>query len=117
VKFSGKFGSGPMNKWLNFGDDPDQCLNTGIVFQICHYWEIRKVVSDDCAAQCCSAGHALAGIALATMMSLHHQPTTDRHDRCDLVEVCTVPVFLVVFLFCFTRMLSSDSLHESVGRS
>ena len=75
-----------MNKWLNFGDDPDQCLNTGIVFQICHYWEIRKVVSDDCAAQCCSAGHALAGIALATMMSLHHQP----HALC--------PVLLFLYL-------------------
>ena len=67
--------------------------------------------------QCGACTSSLAGIALATMMSLHHQPTTDRHDRCDLVEVCTVPVFLVVFLFCFTRMLSSESLHESVGRS
>jgi len=23
MKFSGKVGNGPMNKWLNFGGDPD----------------------------------------------------------------------------------------------
>jgi len=25
--------------------DPDHCLDTGMVFQICHYWEIWKVVN------------------------------------------------------------------------
>ena len=34
-----------MNKWLDFGGDPDHRLDTGIVFQIRHYWEIRKVVN------------------------------------------------------------------------
>jgi len=33
-----------MNKWLNFGGDPDHLLDTGIVFGIRRYWEIRKVV-------------------------------------------------------------------------
>ena len=28
----------------------DRHLDTGIVFQICHYWEIRKVVLTECAA-------------------------------------------------------------------
>jgi len=50
-----------MNKWLNFGGDPDNRLDTGIVFRIRDYWEIRKVVLTDCAA--------LAGIAIATMTS------------------------------------------------
>jgi len=36
-----------MNKWLNFGGDPDYRLDTGIVFSIRHYWEceIRKMVN------------------------------------------------------------------------
>ena len=77
MKFLGKVGNGPMNKRLNFGGDTDRRLNTGIVFWIRHYWEIRKVVSIDCAARRCSAGHAVAGIAIATMTSLRHQPTID----------------------------------------
>jgi len=44
MKFSMKVGNGPVNKWLHFGDDLDRSLDTGIVFWICHYWEIRKVV-------------------------------------------------------------------------
>jgi len=64
-------------------------------FRICHYWEIRKVVSTDCIARRCSARHALAGIAIATMTSLHHRPTADSHDRPAMAEVCTVPVLLV----------------------
>jgi len=56
------------------------------VFRIRHYWEIRKVVSTDCAARRCRAGHALAGIATATMTSLRHRP---------LAEVYTVPMLLV----------------------
>jgi len=45
MKFSGKVGNGPMNKRLNFDGDPDHCLDTGIIFLIRHYWEIRKVVN------------------------------------------------------------------------
>jgi len=44
MKFSGKVGNRPMNKRLNFGGDPDHCLDTRIVSQICHYCEIRNVV-------------------------------------------------------------------------
>jgi len=64
MKFSEKVGNGPMNKWLNFGGNPDHRLDTEIVFRICHYWEIRKVASADCAAQCCSARRAQAGITI-----------------------------------------------------
>ena len=28
MKFSGKVGNGPVNKWLHFGGDPDHCLDT-----------------------------------------------------------------------------------------
>jgi len=31
---------------LNFGGDTDHRLDTGIVFRIRHYWEIRKVIID-----------------------------------------------------------------------
>ena len=87
-----------MNKLLNFGGDPDHHMDTGIVFRIRHYWEIRKVVSTDCAARRCTARHALAGIAIATMTSLRYRSTTDsgidittlvRHA---LAEVCAVLV-------------------------
>jgi len=33
-----------MGQCLNVGGDPDHRLDTGIVFRIRHYWEIRKVV-------------------------------------------------------------------------
>jgi len=98
TKFSWKVGNGPMNKRLNFGGDLDHHLDTEIVFRICYYWEIRKVVSTNCTAECCSAGHAQAGIAVATITSLCHRPTTDSHNRRALVEVCTVPVFLVIII-------------------
>ena len=45
MKFSGKVGNGPTNKWLNFGGDPDHRLDVGIVFLIRHYWDIRKVIN------------------------------------------------------------------------
>jgi len=45
MKFSGKVGNGPMNKWLNFADDPDHRLDKGIVLRIRDYLEIRKMVN------------------------------------------------------------------------
>jgi len=75
-----------MNKRLNFGGDLDHRPDTGIVFQIRHYWEIRKVISTDCPVRRCSTRHAPAGIAIATMTSLRHQ---------FLAEVCTVPELVV----------------------
>jgi len=74
MKFSRKVGNGPVNKWLHCGGDPDHRLDTGAAFRIHQYWEIRKVVSTDCAARRCSAWHALAGIAIATMTSLRRGP-------------------------------------------
>jgi len=60
------------------------------------------VISADCDARRCSGGHALAGIAIATMTSLCHRPTTDSVTdvvtlvRRALAEVCTVQVLLVI---------------------
>jgi len=45
MKFSLEVSNGPVNKRLNFGGDPYHRLDTGIVFRIRHYWEIRKVVN------------------------------------------------------------------------
>jgi len=45
MKFSGKVGNGPMNNWLKLSGDPDHRLDTGIVFRIRQYWEIRKVIN------------------------------------------------------------------------
>jgi len=96
MKLLGKVGNEPVNKCLYLGGDLGHRLDIGIVFRIRYYWEIRKVVSTDCAARSYSAGHALAGIAIATMTSLRHRPTTDSHDRRALMEVCSVPVLLVL---------------------
>ena len=79
-----------MNKPVNFDGDPDHRLDTGIVFRIRHYWEIRKVVN----------GHKSAAAS-------SHLSRTDSPDggsdietlvRCVLAEVCTVPVLLVLDL-------------------
>ena len=95
---------------IKFGGDPDHRLDTGIVFRIHHYGEIRKVVSTDCTERHCRAGHALAGVTIATMTSLRHRRTTDSGTdvatlvRHALVEVCTVLVLLVVL--CLQSTLS-----------
>jgi len=74
------------------------------------------VASIDCAARRCSAGHALAGIAIATMTSFRHWPTTDsRTDittlvRRALAEVCPVPVLLVYALLSVTSLGYAQSL-------
>jgi len=67
------------------------------------------VVSADCAARRCSARHALAGVAIATMTSLRHRSTTDSGTdvttlvRRALAEVCTVPVLLVLTAATYDR--------------
>jgi len=45
MKFSGKVRNGPLNKRLNFGGDPDHCLDTGIASRIRHFWDIREVIN------------------------------------------------------------------------
>jgi len=45
MKFSEKVGNGPLNKWLNFAGDLDHRPDTGIVFRIRYYREIRKVAT------------------------------------------------------------------------
>jgi len=74
MKFSEKVGKGPVNKRLNCGGDLACRLDTGIVFRIRHYWEIRKVVN----------GHSF--IRICQMAALI---------RCAREEVCTIPVLLV----------------------
>ena len=77
MKLSGKFANWPVNKWLNFGGDPDYRLDTGIVFRIRYYWEIRTVVN----------GHSFILIRQMTALV-----------RRALAEVCTVPVLIVLKL-------------------
>ena len=77
MKFSDKIGNGPMNKWFNFGGDPNHGVDVGIVFRIRHYWEIRKVVNE----------HSF--IPIRQMAALLRRA---------LAAVCTFPV-LLVFMF------------------
>ena len=74
MKFLAKVGNEPANKWLSFGVYSDHRLDTGIVFRIRHYWEIRKAVK----------GHSFILIRQMTALV-----------RRDLAEVSTVPVLLV----------------------
>jgi len=46
MKFSGKVGNGTMNKWLNFGGDPDHRLDAGIVFRILTIGRYGKWLTD-----------------------------------------------------------------------
>jgi len=96
MKFSTRVGDGPTNKLLNFGIDPVHHLDTGIVYRIRQYWEIRKVV-----------------ILIRQMAALVRRA---------LAEVCTVPVLLVYFLIsaCFRAIayttldrLPADFLYNS----
>jgi len=50
MKFSRKVGNGPMNtseQIIKLFGHPDNCLDAGFVFWICHYREIRQVVNGD----------------------------------------------------------------------
>ena len=40
-----KVGNGQVNKRLNCGGDPSRRLDTGVVFRIRHYCEIRKLAN------------------------------------------------------------------------
>jgi len=81
-----------LEQWttdLNFGGNPDHRSIQGLFSGFVTNGRYGKwyQLSTDCAARRCRAGHALAGIAIATMTSLRHRP---------LAEVCTVQVFLVL---------------------
>jgi len=92
MKFSITVGNEPLNNWLNFGLDPDYRRDTGIVFRICHSWEIRKVLN----------GHS--SIPIRQMAALV---------GCALAEVCNVSVLLVFFCFWF----SASTLQRSINVS
>jgi len=53
----------------------------------------------------------LAGIAIATDISLRHRPTTDSHDRRALADVCTVPMLLV---YCFNCHFNFSTIFVSL---
>ena len=93
-----------INKWLNFGEDPDHRLDTGIVFLIRHYREIQKVNQKSDAAS--NHSFTLIRQMAAVVIWLHFlcRSRTDLPDggtdvatlvRRALAEVCTVPVLLV----------------------
>jgi len=73
MKFSGKVGSGPLSKRLNFGGDPDHRSDTGIVFRIRTIGRYGKWLTD---------------INLLLMLILQIAAVVRRA----LAEVCTVPV-------------------------
>jgi len=104
MKVCGKVGYRTMSNGLNFGGDPDHRLDTGIAFRIRHCWEIRKVVSTDCAKRRYSAGHALAGIAMATT-TLRHRP---------LAEACVSQWFWLLLLLPLQYVLPGFSVDDTL---
>jgi len=95
MEFLGKVGSGPMNISLNFGGDPYRRLDTGIVFRIRHYWEIRKTVN----------GHSFILIRLMAALV-----------RRALAEVCTATVLLVIITSSIARSASLPVFNLLRGR-
>jgi len=87
MKFSGKVGNGSVNKRLHFGVDPDHRLATGIVFQIRHCWEVRKVIN----------GHSF--ILIRHMAALVRRA---------LAEVCTVWYILGLALTWLSPFTKSE---------
>jgi len=79
MKLPGKVGNAPVNKWVNFGGDPDHCLDTGTVFQIRHNWETGRY------------GKWLTDINLLVILIGQIAALVRRA----LAEVCTVPVLSV----------------------
>jgi len=76
MKFSWTVGNRPMNKWLNFADEPDRCLVQGLFSGFVTTRRYGKRLTDT----------NLLLILICQMVALV---------RCALVEVCTVPVLLV----------------------
>ena len=70
MKFSVKVGSGPMNKWLNFGGDRDHRLDIGTVFQIRHCLELRKVANGHKSAA--ASSHSFIQIRQIAGLILRH---------------------------------------------
>jgi len=74
MKFSGNVGNGANEQTIKFRWRYGLRLDTGLVFRICHYWEVRKVVNN---------GYSF--ILIRQMAALVRRA---------LAEVCTVPVLL-----------------------
>jgi len=74
MKFSGKVGNGPFNKWLNFDGDPITVWIPGLFFGFVTIGRYRKWFTD------------MLLILICQMVALVRRA---------LVEVCTVPELLV----------------------
>jgi len=108
--FQGALAMGQVNRWLNFGGSPFHHLDTGIVFWIRHYWEIWKVHP---------VIHSYWFAICQQWLLLSWKIPKDSPDggtdittlvRHDLVEVCTVPVFLVKHVTAVGQYFSNYSL-------
>jgi len=109
MKFSGNICNGPVNKWLNFGGNPDHRMDTGIVFGFVTIGRYGNGIN----RLHCATLSALTGIAIATTTSNVTSPAHDRQPRQPmmvndiailvrraLAEVCTAPVLLHVVIIC-----------------
>jgi len=90
MKFAGKVGNGPVNKWLNFDGDPDHRLDAGIVFRILTIGRYGKWLTD-----------------INLLLILIHQMAA--LVRRALAEVCTVPVLFSLILSTTVSRLNSAS--------
>jgi len=86
MKFSEKIGNGPMNKWLNFGGDPDYRLDTGLFSVFVTIGRYGKWFN---RLRC-------AMLQSRACTSRHRHSNYDVITSPALTEVCTVPVLLVL---------------------
>jgi len=76
MKLSWKVGNGPVNKWLNFGGDPDHRLDTGLISAFVTIGRYGKWLTDD------------SFILFRQMAALVRRA---------FAEACSVPVLLVIY--------------------
>jgi len=102
MKFSGKVGNRLLNRWLNFGGDPDHRMDTGIVFWIRHYWKIRKVVNGHSVTLMRQMA-ALVRIALVGGMYCLWCSSASSFLICYTFVLCVFCTLLYAFLLLFVQ--------------
>jgi len=117
MKFSGKVGNGPANKWFNFGGYPDYyCLDIGIVF----FWFVTtgrygKWLTDINLLFILSRMTALVRRALAEVYTV---PVLLDHTILFQCQHCwqmyDILLCLLHYLFILEFMCDSDLSHELI---
>jgi len=101
IKFSGKVHNGPMNKWLNFGGDPEVCIATLVrhaLGEVCTVWLLLVTVL--WVFWCSTWGWSMSSPPFPALV----------HSLPHLLLFLTFPLFPFVVRFTCFLLLSIPSL-------